>query len=342
MSEVLDLYKGQERWLLLRSPQCYHLIRTQGLSEEQMEKLLRIYPCRNDRLKAMGYHFSAFKKVNLQRVLVTGFRAGATLELRIGTDMRKFTLGQKTTLEELEEFFSGTEIVHRPAPVWKGWDQGLIRKVTWVVNGTAIAAGLEMWLFWGGSKAWSWLGILSLLTSILLMLSFPDSFAFAEGKDKGHLFWGIMAVALGLAAQMEGYTMENGAFLRLVGLAALPVLLLLPLIWRSTLRANFRLLETVSVAFHLLLCGSLTMHRLNGLMEFDPPARTTAWVLETGSHGSRSIHYDCTVQLPDGEILELDIAFPQYKSMEAGDEIQVLHYDGAFGVPFRVVELPQK
>ena len=66
-ADYLHVHQGESTYLLLRGSTHFHLVRVDaGLTEPVMKRLLRMYPCGDNRLRELGVTFSAFKGENLR------------------------------------------------------------------------------------------------------------------------------------------------------------------------------------------------------------------------------------------------------------------------------------
>lgn len=349
-SDYLHIHEGESSFLLLRSSTHFHLIRIDAaLSESTMARLLRIYPCNADQLHKLGIHFSAFKAENLRGVVIEGHHAGAILELWLGSDLRKYQLGSDYNDEALSAFFSGYPITYRLPPEWKGLDPRIIRKTTWAVNGSSIIFAILFYFIGTPYQLWSALCILCQLAALVLPLLYPASFTLADdsrktkvyiNKGKGHLLPALVATGLALSLRtITDFTFHGNDFwtFLLISLIASFVLCAIYIWLNKGLRNG--LVNAISVILTIVFLGSGTLGQLNYLLDLKPADRQIVEVVDKQiTQHPRSNSYDCTVLLPNGDYVALTLSASVYKNINIGDDVIVTHYDGAFHIPFSMVE----
>lgn len=350
-SDYLHIHKGDASYILLRSPTHFHLIRIDAdLSESKMERLLRIYPCDTNQLHKLGVHFSAFKATNLRGVVITGYQAGDTLELWLGGDIRQYQLATDYSDEMLSSFFSGHLITRRLPPQWEGLDPSLIRKITWSLNGFSIACAILFYFISVPYMLWSVLCILCQASALILTLIYPSSFTLADdskkpkryiNKGKGHLLLTCIAPGFALCLRtMTDFTFTDRSLgiLLLVSLVTSLVLCAVYIWINKGLRNG--LVNAIAVIFAIVFLGLGTVGQLNYLLDFGYVDRQMAQVVDKQvTRQTKSTSYDCTVQLPNGEFMELNLSARRYQDIDIGDDVIVAHYDGAFHIPFSTVEV---
>lgn len=349
-SDYLHVCKGDSSFLLLRSPTHFHLVRIDhNLPETKMERLLRRYPCDSDQLQKLGVHFSAFKADNLRSVVITGYRAGAGLELWLGGDLRKYRLGSDYSEEALEKFFKDHSITRRLPPKWEGLEPSRIRMITWAINSISIACAIAFYFISIPYKFWSILCILCQLSTLAFALLYPASFTLDDdskshkrfkNKGKGHLLPACVAPGFALCLRtMTDFTFTDHTLgiLLIVSLVTSLVVLAGYILINKGLRNG--LADAIATIVVVAFLGLGTVGQLNYLLDFGPADTQTAKVVDKQIlRSTRSTSYDCTVQLPDGEYMELTLSARAYKAMDIGDDVTVTHYEGAFRIPFSTVQ----
>ena len=350
-SDYLHIHKGTSSYLLLRNATHFHLIRMDAnLSESKMERLLRLYPCETDQLQKMGLHVSAFKADNLRGIVITGYEAGDTLELWLGGDIREYQLGSNYSEDTLTHFFAGHSITNRLPPKWEGLDRTIVRKVTLSVNSIAIACAIGFHFISIPYKLWSVLCIACQLAALVLTLCYPASFTLAEdtkkskrrtSKGKGQLSPAFYAPAFALCLRtIKDFTFDDSYFLLRLLVSAIASLVLCGGYILTTKKLRNGLVNAIATVFVILFLSFGTVGQLNYLLDFDYVDRQVATVVDKQvTRHTRSTDYDCTVQLPNGELMELSISGRTYRKIEVGEDIVVAYHSGAFHIPFFIVEI---
>lgn len=352
-NDYLQFRKDAHSYLLLKSATHFHLVRVDAnLSESKMSRLLRIYPCSTDQLRELGLHYSAFKAENLRGVVIKGYNCGDEIELWIG-NTTKYTLDSDYTDEHLSVFFDGYTITRRLPSQWTGLDPKHIQIISWTLNLVSLICSLLFCILQTPYKLWSVLCILCPMTAVALRLLFPTSFSledesmekkigvFRKARRKGNLLIPSVVVP-GLALSIRSltdFTFPGNTILSLL-IAALVISVVAVLLY-GIFNKGFRngLGNAIGVMFCIVLVCLGMIGQLNFLLDFNEPE---TYVLEVADmsvdRGHKSTSYYCTVQMPDGEIMELNVAASTYREIEIGEDISVKYHDGAFGIPFYIVE----
>ena len=355
-NEMLHLKKGEHSYLLLKSPDRFHLIHEDAaLTQAKFDRLLRVYPCDDSFLCKLGLHFSAFRPETLRGVVIHGNHAGDSLEFWLGSDVRKYQLALDYSDEYLSDFFAGRLITHGFSPIWTGLDKALIRKVTWSLNGISIACALLFFFLHTPYRLWSILCLLCQFFAIALPLLFPASFTLADdsrkimysfsnnytNKDKGHLLPALVASSFALCMRtfLDFSFRDNKILFVMLGVFILSIIALLLYIWY-----NKGLKNSLVSAFGIVIAATFisigTIGQLNYLLDLHPAQSYVAEVSDQYiDRRSKSSSYYCIVSQPDGEPLELSLTRRIYYDIDVGDELTIIYHDGAFGIPFYTTPL---
>ena len=352
-NDYLQIFKGEQAYLLLKSDSHFHLVRVDAsLSESKMNRLLRIYPCSDDQLRDLGLHYSAFKAENLRGVVIKGYSAGDEIELWIG-NTAKCTLGSDYTEETLSTFFDGYTITRSLPSQWTGLDPKYIRIISWTLNIVSLICSLFFCILQTPYKLWSVLCILCPITAVALRLLFPASFTledesmekkigvFRKSRRKGNLLIPSVIVP-GMALSIRSltdFTFSDSTVIIL--LVAASIISVVAVLLYGILNDGFRngLVNALGILFGAVLVCLGVAGQLNYLLDFNEPE---TYVLEVSDkqvdRGHKSTSYYCTVTMPNGEILEVNMSASTYRSIEVGEDISVTYHKGAFGIPFYTVE----
>lgn len=344
--DYLQIEKGKNRYLLLKSPRHFHLVKLNGMTQKRIEKLLRVYPCDDETLKKMKLHYSAFRCQSLRRVTLSGYEAGSEITFWIGGEARKYVLSQSCSEGFIDDFFAEQQrswpFLKKPVP-WVGLDPSVIRKVSLWTN--VLCMGIPCWFFflkepYGLMAA---LSVLCQIVPVVMVAVYPESFTLLEGgkpgardRKPGNLMGAFLVPGFALALRtLDDFTYFDGALWRL---ALIAFLLWLPMVGALALRSHrirLNLWECVSLGAILLLLNLGMAGQLNGFLDTAPVKSQTVEVVDTHlSQGSKFTSYYCTVILADGERVDIQVPGRVYRQTEAGDEIRVEDHVGAFGIRF--------
>ena len=343
--DYLLVERAGNTYMLLKSPTRFHLVRTDGLSVNRKNRLMRLYPCGNDMLKAMEIHFSAFRSESLRRVVLTGGKRGDFLQFWAGTSVQEYTLRKDYSEDELNGFFCAQQRTWRRAPKWEGLPPELIRRITWWTNGLSIACSVWFWLFAVPYRLMAAACILCHIISIILVAACPESFTLLESAERhkhkrqqrGCLLAAFAAPGFALALRaLTDFTYPGNESFWQLALAAfaiwIPVAALL-ILKATQLRENMP--EFIALLVMLLFLNLGTAGHLNYLLDFDMPQCHTLEVVDKHvDSGSKSTSYYVTVIFPDGEELELSVSGGKYRDVAVGERVLVKEWDGAFGIHF--------
>ena len=349
-SEFLHIHKGESSYILLRGANHFHFIRTDAdLSEAKMKRLMKIYPCDSKQLQKLGVNFSAFKADNLRGAAVKGCRAGDMLILWLGGDVREYQLGADYSQEQLDSFFKGVHITYQLPPKWEGLDPNLIRKITRLVNGVSIACAIAFYFISIPYKLWSVLCILCQLSAFVLALMHPSSFTLADdskkhkqytNKGKGRLLPACLAPVIALCLRtLADFTFDSCSFgLLLLISVGTAIVLCAIYIWRNKGLWG-GLVDGIAVIIMCVFLGLGSVGQLNYILDSKPADTQIASVTDKKiTRHTKSTSYDCTVLLPDGTYVELNVSVRAYRAMQIGDSVLVKNHSGAFFIPFTTVQ----
>ena len=188
---------------------------------------------------------------------------------------------------------------------------------------------------------------LTLLTTIGFPLSvflLAAEFVFFKGEHVTRIFiWmGLVFLSLmGLVFTVGAYTFYDEPFLpfwriSLILGAVIGVFLTAKLVWRNQ-KWGIRLLSYVVFAFIAAGGVMITAMNLNYLLDTRPPAEIQTVIkdkhVHTSTRSANTYHFEVTV---NGEFVELDVPWTEYRKYDEGDVYTFRKYGGAFGEPFYI------
>ena len=347
--EYLLVEKGKSWYMLLKSQTHFHMVRLNGMTEKQMHKLLKVYPCDSKTLKELNLHVSAFRCESLRRVVLAGYEARDEITFWIGTESRKYTLSKSYSEEILDDFFAAQQrswqFMTKPK-VWKGLDPELIHWVTFWVN--AVCMAVPTLFFFGGkpNKLLALLCICCQLAPLILVLAYPESFTLLESKSSypkqkwkcpGSLMGAFLAPGFGLALRVfPDFTFFEGGFWQLMAVAAVIWLVMLIPLFVRTRRVRESVGECLALAVILIFLNLGIAGQLNALLDFQPADTRRVTVVDLHSHvGSKGgTSYYCTVAMPDGVQVDISVSKMAFPNTKIGQNMTVEDHQGAFGIRF--------
>lgn len=348
--DYLHVRRGNNAFMLLRSPSHFHLIRIDSmLTEHTMNRLLRLYPCAGKQLHDLKLHFSSFKTDNLLSVSIAGSQTDDALTLWLNGDIQKFQLGSDYSEEQLLAFFDGYRITKPYQPPAPSLAPALIRKITWWVYGITAACAAIFYILPRPYWLWSLLCCLCLLLPLMPVLLFPDSFTIRdsdklmEESKKANMIYAFFVPILAISLRaLNDFTFDDRGLFILLGLGNVAALVLLGIIlWRCKDIRHDGLLNIVVTFFVAVGVCFCLITELNYLLSIPGRQTYNASVVQTHvSTGSRSNSYYCTVKLPDGTVQEFSISHAKYKALDPGDDVTATFYNGALGIPFSTLDIP--
>lgn len=230
-------------WLMIRSEGHFLLVRAdEKMIEQRYERLLECYPKCQKEIRDLGLHVTVLSREKCTHAIFEGTKAGDKLTLWLSGDIRRFTLGEDCTREELEIFFD-TQQRRWDIPVEpEGPDGKTARTVCMVLNGTSFC--LMLLSMFGRGFPWGWARWLSLILFAVaagLCIRWPGRFLPEEGREgwgKRRVYrarMGFSLFVLPLAMALD--VLERVAYQDLIPLlilgAVFGLLTGIVLLWRS-------------------------------------------------------------------------------------------------------------
>lgn len=344
--QYLLLQQGQNKlFLLLRSGNEFHIVTVdKRLTEEAEEKLLAIYPCSDASLRELGVNF---QKISPRGVAVSGWEAGCPVILYIGKKRQKYVLSDNYGQKTIDAFFAGVPRFTPPQPKkskheedWRkqNRDPDLYHRLRFVppllvVLMTVFSIGYVNY------QTWEWyLGCLvCLVVPVILDIALPAYFTIMfpeKGKevDAWELGW-IYFIHLLVLIMFPGHNWLNeNVFLLVWGIVGSSTALILGLFAEEFRRKKSSLL----VIFLMVgLLGTFVVGHVNEAFDFSEPQSHILTVRELhDSRSRRNSTYKCTVTLPDGRQVDLEVSRDFYMSLEIGDSVLVEQRIGALGIEY--------
>ena len=354
---------GREPWLLVQEGgRLYLLAREQrdfvfitvnkALTAEKEEQLARSGSFSKPRLQEMGLTFRVLPGGQIRGAALTGSEAGDTLYFYPASGKKqKYVFSDDYEKERIDAFFGGVERFTAPGNKKKknspdNWrvqrqDPALYQKMGWVPPilmgmGIASSAGYLM------NRTWPWYlaYLMSFAAPVVLDILFPAYFTLITekgGPKHAHdLSIPMWVQVLVLVLMTRSNWLDESLFLKLWAVCGILSVLMAYLLVEEFRRMKGALL---AVLFGAGIAATLLIGHTNCVFDFAQPETYVLAVEELEeSRSGKTTSYECTVTLPDGRTLEIDISGRFYHALEVGDEVQVALHPGALGIGYVTVQ----
>lgn len=344
--DILRIQKQSRDVLLLKGENHYHLISLTGKEKPAaFEKLLRVYPCSDEKLRELGFRFSAFRRDRSHAVVLQGYAKGDRITLWLGNS-REFTLGLDYSEAFLSQFFEGCAVVKRVYPQKESVTSPFVKIYTVALGIFSIICGLLFWINGSPNRLWGGLCVVCYFAIVATVLFSPDFLNFRYKKSRGHAFrrkmvyvaYAVTGLAITLRT-LEDFQISNGAAGKLALISLVGVGLLFLIAWVLKRDIFSSLGERITVAILVAVVGWGTVGQINFLADRTSPQQTTAVVLELTEefHARGGTSCLCVVQFADGGQQEFMVSRRIYRQMEVGSSVQIFYYGGMV-IPYAMIE----
>ena len=217
-------------------------------------------------------------------------------------------------------------------------DPYVFHKMEYVAIGLTVwSVGCTVGYMLKGSWPWYLACVPPVVAAIVLDFVLPQYFTLipaekGESKPAWNLFWGVMGHGI-IILLMPGrnWLREELWWLIALGCGAVVTAAL------GLCAEEFRRQKAgLAVAFFFAaVIGVSMVGHVNEVFDFSEPETYVLTVedLEESRHRRRT-SYECTVTMPDGTQMELDISRRYYNALEIGGEVQVEISTGALGIEY--------
>lgn len=345
--QYLIVQQGQNKHcLLLRNGSQFHIVSVdRRLTKEVEEKLLAMYPCSDQSLSELGI---TYEKISPRGVAVTGTHAGETVILYVGKKKRKFILSDDYNENTMNAFFAGILQFTPPQHTkrrksdqdWRRENRNpeLYHKLRFVT----VFLSVLVTIFSVGyliHQTWIWyLGcLLCLMVPVVLDIVFPAYVTLmwpvkGEKTDALELGWVYFIHLLALMLfPAHNWLNEKITYLSWGVVGGIAALVL------GLFAEEFRRNKTNLIVVFLFvgILGTFVVGHVNEVFDFSEHNTYLLTVEDLqDTRSRRNSHYACTVTLPDGRQVELDISREFYMTLETGDRVLVEHSVGALGIEY--------
>lgn len=366
------LQKGKEEYLIIRMGDEFHIIDcNEALTKEKRLAILEA-GCTVAQMQEMGLSGMTIPRSDIQAITVTGCGFQDDVIFYLGKRKKlAYWFPKAYEQKKVDDFFRGIprkQVKSRRR--WKGgrnldWrlkeqDDALyqkLRPVGWVYNLLCVLLcvypfiRMEVHLNFHG---WLVLGMCLIAVGLDVILPEYFSILFFEDKDiqrRQHgggrkvlktrsicLGYGLVVVLMIFIMFSSKYnTVPDGQRLKvslILTVAAFAGLLLLCREFQELLKENFGLLLTHMI-FALALNWLILVPHFNHAFgcELTP---FTAVIVDQHISDKQSDSYYCTVSLPDGRELDVQVTRTEYESLKPGDTLDLQFGTGFFGIEYAI------
>lgn len=365
------LRKGKEEYLIIRMGDEFHIIDcNEALTKEKRSAVLES-GCTPAEMQEMGLSGMTIPKSDIKALTITGCGFQDDVIFYLNKKKLAFWFPKAYEQNKVDDFFRG--IPRKQAKSrrrlkggrdldWrlKEQDEGLyqkLRPVGWVYNILCVLlciypfVRMEIHLNFHG-----WLVLAMCLIAVALDIFLPEYFSILFFEDREvrrrrrgggrkllktraiHLGYGLtfmvlcfMMFSFKYNVVFDGQRMKVSLILTL---AAFVGLILLCREFHELLKANIGLLLP-HMLFALVLNWAIMVPHFNHAFggELTP---FTAVIVDQRISDGKSDSYFCTVDLPDGRELDIQVTYAEYQSLKPGDTLDLQYGTGFFGIDYTI------
>lgn len=346
----LLLQDGRKTYLLARDHQNYYLILADKFLTWETEEWLIEHGISRERLEELPLNYKTLPRKQLRGIALTGTSAGDALYLYPKSEKRqRYTFSDDCSEEQIDTFFEGVERFLAPSAQKKkssvtgDWrterqDPEVYRKMEYVCIGVTVLSMLFAFGYIQNQGVfWYTALLLTNGAAIALTIIFPQYFTLLpDEKNKKKSAWNMSWSLCSQLIVSMVYPMRNwldeGVFWISVFVCGSVATAVMGLLSEEFRRAKVWLL---AVFFFVGVLGQEVVGHINEVYDFSEPESYVLTVenLERSS-GRRSTRYECTVTLPDGRSVDLDISKNYFYNLAVGGPVRVEVGTGALGIEY--------
>ncbi|MBQ8621287.1 MAG: hypothetical protein IJ422_03135 [Oscillospiraceae bacterium] len=345
----LTCQKGSKTYLLAKDEKAYYIIDVDRHLNYDTEEWLIQQGISEALLKELALSYERIAKEEVRGVAIGGCEAGESVYMYLKSGKRQQHMLTLDSDEKwMDQFFGNIPRFTPPVDKkqkkdgdsWRreGRDPDLMKKLRFVSPVLTLAV-IGCSFGYAKTEDWRWFVLCMLCVALPLVLDIllPAYFTLipaGKGKkrDAWELEWPIFAYIFIMCIQPGGNWLNEGISWAVIGIGAVGFVVILGLLAEEFRREKLALAGVA--LFGGLLALFLAGHA-NEALDFSTP-EVYSLVVEELDHSSsrRNRRYECTVTLPDGRQVELDISNALYQTLEVGDRVMVEHSVGALGIEY--------
>lgn len=341
--------KGSKTYLLARDQKSFYLIDVDRRLDHATEEWLAENGISDRMLQELALTYQRISADELHGVGIGGVDGGDSVYLYLKSGKRQqHILTLDYAEEDIDDFFGGMPRFLAPEDKKRkrcpdGWRKenrdpkrfSQLSPVGFVLTAVCGISSFGYLIL----DTWPWylISVLCLAATVALDILFPAYFTLQlrrkgeKSVDAWDLTWPWLAHGMVIVLDTHMNWLNDGVFFLVLAVCGLGMLLLL-LLAEEFKRDRSRLWEICLIAAFI---GVFSAGHMNEAFDFSEPKTYTLQVEElTYSRSRRSRDYDCTVTLPDGRSVDIDISGSLYNELEVGDYVRVEHSVGALGIEY--------
>ena len=369
-----ELVQGKSRFLVFRLGEDFHIIDcNEALTKEKRFAVLES-GCTPDQMRDMGLSGTTIAKLDLTAITVTGCGPQDDVIFYLGKKKLGYRFAMSYEQKKVDDFFRGIPRKQYKTRYrlkggrdldWRLKEQDeakyqKLRPVGWVYNSLCALIWLIPVVMQKLNLALiGWLVIGLCLVGVALDAVFPVYFSIividgqpselkwprkARKKLKSrsiNLGYGMLGTLLlfGIACNDQYQVLQEGLLLKMALLPSLVMALLLVFSCREFQEHQeaFALLLLSAVIAVMLNFAAFIPH-FNHILgpeteSYEPP------VVDKYSISGKNTSYYCEVQLPDGQIVRLNVTRAEYERLEMDDTMELQYGAGFFGLEYIIDEI---
>ncbi len=220
--------------------------------------------------------------------------------------------------------------------------RGMMRKVYFVVCAFALFVGLAFSFMRVPYRLFAWFALFPTPIFLLMHILYPNEVTLAEDKRFAHgrvmVFYALLLSAMPLMIRsFSDFNIQS--YGKLLAYSGILLVILVTLTYKTSEECRIRKGQLVGLALILGVYCVSSVCMLNALLDFSPAQEQPALVQEmTISRGKNLDTYYLDVMTPDKRSHHFRVAEYLFDETQVGGTVNILSYQGAFGIPFIQVE----
>lgn len=370
------LQGGKQEYLIFKTEDAFHLIDCNEALTREKRSIVLESGCTPMQMQQMGLSGTTIPRSDIEAITITG--CGFQDDVIFYLSKKKklsFCFPKAYEQRKVDDFFRGIprkQVKSRRRLKggrdldWrlKEQDEELYRKlrpVGWVYNILAVLICIYPLILGELHRSFhGWIVMGMYLIGLGLDIFLPEYFSILVFEDPArkamkrrygtgrktrktraiYLGYGILLMVLTISIGLRNiHVIDQGRMLKYALCAAIAIFVALVILCREfqeEIKANFwwvLVYLSMTLAINYVAVLPHFNHVLGGeLTSFTAP------IIDQHYSGGKSTTYYCTVNLPDGRELDLQVSHEEYEALEPGDIMKLKYGTGFFGIEYAIDE----